>query len=42
MSRRSRRMWFGVAIIALVAIAAIVNYMGDGIVVTMRELHGHR
>jgi hypothetical protein len=42
MTKRSRRIWFGAAIISLIAIAVIVNYFGDGIVVTVRELHGHR
>jgi hypothetical protein len=42
MTKRSRRIWFGAAIIGLIAIAAIVNYMGDGIAVTVRELHGGR
>ena len=41
MTKRSRRIWFGVAIVALIGLAAIANYMGDGIVVTLRELHGH-
>ena len=42
MTKRARRIWFGVAIIGLIGIAAIVNSMGDGLVVTLRELHGHR
>ena len=41
MTKRSRRVWFGVTIIALIALAVIANFMGDGIVVTLRELHGH-
>ena len=41
MTKRSRRIWIGVTIIALIGIATIVNYMGDGIAVTVRTLHGH-
>jgi hypothetical protein len=41
MSQRSRRIWFGVAIVALIGLAALVNFMGDGIVVTMKQMHGH-
>ena len=40
MTKRSRRIWFGVAIVALIGLAAIVNFMGDGIAVTVRSLHG--
>ena len=40
MTKRSRRIWFGVAIVALIGLAVIANFMGDGIVVTMRQLHG--
>jgi hypothetical protein len=41
MTRRSRRIWLGVTIIALIGIAAIANFMGDGIAVTVRRMHGH-
>jgi hypothetical protein len=41
MTKRSRRIWFAVTIIALIGVAVIANFMGDGIVVTLRELHGH-
>ena len=40
MTKRSRRIWFGVAIVALIGLAAIASFMGDGIAVTMRHLHG--
>lgn len=40
MPQRRRRIWIAVTIIALIGIATIVNYMGDGIAVTMRGLHG--
>ncbi len=40
MTKRSRRIWLAVTVVALIAIAVIVNMMGDGIAVTVRQLHG--
>ena len=42
MTKRSRRIWFGVVIVALLALAAIANFAGSGLTDTVRQLHGHR
>lgn len=41
MTKRSRRIWFGVAIVALIGLAVIANTLGSGIAVTVRQMHGH-
>ena len=40
MTRRSRRLWIVATVVALLGIATIINFMGDGITVTLRSLHG--
>ena len=40
MARRSRKMWFGVAIALLVGVAIIAHLAGGGLADTMRQLHG--
>ncbi len=41
MTKRSRRVWFGVVIVALLALAAIANFAGSGLTATVRKIHGH-
>ena len=40
MTMRSRRIWIVATIVALVGVATFINFMGDGITVTLRSLHG--
>jgi hypothetical protein len=40
MTKQARRIWFGVAILALIGLAAAANFMGSGIAVTVRQMHG--
>ena len=40
MARRSRRVWFGIAVVGLIAVAIAAHFLGGGLVDTLRAMHG--
>ena len=40
MARRSGRVWFGIAIVGLVAVAVVAHFLGGGLVDALRQMHG--